>query len=85
MAKAFNMNFGGLFDRVRKQRVRPSNSYVADDDAVAVTEALTRDAGYDPVQRNLSRAREFEDAVWLLLGMQPVGGVFYRVAVPGEL
>jgi predicted dinucleotide-binding enzyme len=86
VAKAFNMNFGGLFDRVREQRVRPSNSYVADDDAVTVTEQLTRDAGYEPVRvGDLSRAREFEDAVWLLLGMQPVGGVFYRVAVPGEL
>jgi len=86
VAKSFNMNFGGLFDRVREQRVRPSNWYVADDGAREVTEQLVRDAGYDPVRvGDLSRARAFEDAVWLLMGIAPVGGVFYRFAVPGEL
>jgi 8-hydroxy-5-deazaflavin:NADPH oxidoreductase len=86
VAKSFNMNFGGLYDRVREQRVRPSNWYVADEDAREVTERLIRDAGYDPVRvGDLSRAREFEDAVWLLMGIAPVGGVFYRFAVPGEL
>jgi 8-hydroxy-5-deazaflavin:NADPH oxidoreductase len=86
VAKSFNMNFAGLFDQVREQRVRPSNWYVADDDAVQVTEQLIRDAGYDPVRLgNLSRARDFENTVWLLMGIQPVGGVFYRFAPPGEL
>jgi predicted dinucleotide-binding enzyme len=86
VAKGFNMNFGGLFDVVSEQRVRPSSMYVADDGAREVTEQLMRDAGYDPVRvGDLSRAREFEDAVWLLMGVQPVGGVFYRFAVPGEL
>ena len=86
VAKSFNMNFGALLDVVSEQRVRPSNWYVADEDAREVTEQLIRDAGYDPVRvGDLSRAREFEDAVWLLMGIQPVGGVFYRFAVPGEL
>uniref|UniRef100_A0AAU3H2J0 Dinucleotide-binding protein n=1 Tax=Streptomyces sp. NBC_01401 TaxID=2903854 RepID=A0AAU3H2J0_9ACTN len=86
VAKSFNMNFGALYGEVRKQRVRPGNWYVADEGAVGVTERLIRDAGYDPVRvGDLSRAREFEDAVWLLMGIQPVGGVFYRSAVPGEL
>ncbi|BCL25254.1 dinucleotide-binding protein [Streptomyces aurantiacus] len=86
VAKSFNMNFGGLFGVVREQRVRPSNWYVADDGAREVTERLIRDAGYDPVRvGDLSRARDFENAVWLLMGIQPVGGVFYRFAVPGEL
>ena len=86
VAKAFNMNFGALLDRVAEQRVRPSTWYVADDGAREVTEQLIRDAGYDPVRvGDLSRARDFEDAVWLLMGVQPVGGVFYRFAVPGEL
>jgi predicted dinucleotide-binding enzyme len=66
--------------------VRPSNWYVADDGAVEITEHLIRDAGYDPVRAgNLSRARDFENAVWLLMGIKPVGGVFYRFAQPGEL
>ena len=86
VAKGFNMNFGALFDAVREQRVRPSNWYVADDDAREVTEQLIRDAGYDPVRvGDLSRARDFENAVWLLMSIQPVGGVFYRFAEPGKL
>ncbi|GAA3543577.1 dinucleotide-binding protein [Amycolatopsis ultiminotia] len=86
VAKSFNMNFGALFGAVREQRVRPSNWYVADDSAREITEQLIRDAGYDPVRvGDLSRARDFENAVWLLMGIQPVGGVFYRFAVPGEL
>ncbi|MFS8201750.1 dinucleotide-binding protein [Streptomyces sp. CWNU-52B] len=86
VAKSFNMNFGALFGAVREQRVRPSNWYVADDGATEVTERLIRDAGYDPVRvGDLSRARDFENAVWLLMGSRPVGGVFYRFAVPGEL
>ena len=86
VAKSFNMNFGKLFGVVQEQRVRPSNLYVADDGARDVTEQLIRAAGYDPVNvGDLSRARDFENAVWLLMGVQPVGGVFYRFAVPGEL
>ncbi len=86
VAKSFNMNFGSLFDKAREQRVRPSNWYVADEDACDVTEQLIRDAGYDPVRvGDLSRARDFENAVWLLMGVQPIGRVFYRFAVAGEL
>jgi predicted dinucleotide-binding enzyme len=86
VAKSFNMNFGQLFEQVREQRVRPSNWYVADHGAVKITEQLIEDAGYHPVRvGDLSRARDFENAVWLLMGIQPVGGVFYRFARPGEL
>lgn len=86
VAKSFNMNFGHLLGAVHEQRVRPSSWYVADDGAREVTERLIGDAGYDPVRvGDLSRARDFENAVWLLMGVEPVGGVFYRFAVPGEL
>jgi predicted dinucleotide-binding enzyme len=87
VAKSFNMNFGGLFGLVSEQRVRPSNCYVTDEGAREVTEQLIRDAGYDPVYvGDLSRARDLENAAArLLMGVQPVGGVFYRFAVPGEL
>lgn len=86
VAKAFNFNFGALFDEAAEQRARSSNLYAADDGAVDVTEQLIRDAGYDPVRvGDLSRARALEDAAWLLLAVQPPGGVFYRFAVPGEL
>ena len=86
VAKSFNMNFGALLGAVAEQRVRPSSWYVADEGAREVTEQLIRDAGYDPVRvGDLTRARDFENAVWLLMGIHPVGGVFYRFAVPGEL
>lgn len=86
VAKGFNLNFGQLFDAVRDQRVRPSNLYVADDGAVDVVEQLMRDAGYDPIRvGDLTQARAFEDAVWLFMGVHPVGGVLYRFAAPGEL
>lgn len=86
VAKSFNMNFASLYDAVREQRARPSNWYVADDGAAAITEQLIRDAGFDPVRvGDLTRARDFENAVWLLMGVQPTGGVFYRSAAPGEL
>ena len=86
VAKSFNMNYASLFGEVGKQRVRPGNWFVADDGAREVAERLIRDAGYDPIRvGDLSRARDFENAVWLLLAVQPVGGVFYRFAVPGEL
>ena len=86
VAKAFNMNFGSLLASAREQRVRPSTLYVADEGAVPVTEQLIRDTGYDPVRvGDLGRARDLENAVWLLMGVQPVGGVYYRFAVPGEL
>lgn len=86
VAKSFNLNFGHLLDVVHEQRVRPSNAYVADDGAQQVCERLSRDAGFDPVRvGDLARARDFENAVWLLMGIQPVGGVFYRFAVPGQL
>jgi predicted dinucleotide-binding enzyme len=86
VAKAFNLNFGDLFDLVHEQRVRPSNLYVADDGAQQVVAQLIHDAGFDPVRvGDLSRARELENAAWLLMGVQPVGGVFCRFAVPGQL
>lgn len=86
VAKSFNLNFGGLLEQVQEQRVRPSNFYVADDVARQVSEQLIRDAGFDPVRLgDLSRARDFENAVWMLMSVQPVGGVFYRFAEPGQL
>lgn len=86
VAKAFNMNFGHLIPAAARQRARPSSWFVADDGARQVTEELTRDAGYDPVHLGgLGRARDLENAVWLLMSVKPAGGVFYRFGKPGEL
>jgi predicted dinucleotide-binding enzyme len=83
VAKAFNVNFGVLYDRVAEQRVRPSCLYAADDEARDVTEQLIRDAGYDPVSvGGLESARTLEDFVPVF---GRIGQVFYRFAPPGEL
>jgi predicted dinucleotide-binding enzyme len=82
--KAFNANFGVLYDQIARQRVRPSCLYAADDGAREVTEQLIRDAGYDPVSLGgLENARALEDFVPGVLAK--AGQVFYRFAPPGEL
>jgi predicted dinucleotide-binding enzyme len=84
VAKAFNANFGVLYDRIGEQRARPSCLYAAEDDAVEVTEQLIRDAGYEPVSLGgIENARALEDFVPGVLGK--IGRVFYRFAPPGEL
>ena len=84
VAKAFNANFGALYDQVADQRVRPSCLYAADDEAREVTEQLIRDAGYEPASvGGLENARALEDFVPGVFGK--VGRVFYRFAPPGEL
>jgi predicted dinucleotide-binding enzyme len=87
-AKAFNLNFASLFDKVAEQRVRPSNLYAAEDDAREVTEQLIRDAGYDPVSvGGLDQARLLEDSLGLIFSISQagLGPYFYRMANPGEL
>ncbi len=84
VAKAFNANFGTLYDKISEQRVRPSCLYAADDAAREVTEQLIRDAGYEPVSAGgLENARALEDFVPGLFAQ--IGQVFYRFAPPGEL
>jgi hypothetical protein len=84
VAKAFNANFGVLYDRIGEQRVRPSCLYAAEDEAVEATEQLIRHAGYEPVSLGgIQNARALEDFVTGVLGK--IGRVFYRFAPPGEL
>jgi predicted dinucleotide-binding enzyme len=84
VAKAFNANFGTLYDRIAEQRVRPGCLYAADEEAREVTEQLIRDAGYDPVSvGGIENARALEDFVPGVLAK--IGQVFYRFAPPGEL
>jgi hypothetical protein len=88
VAKAFNVNFAKLYDKVAEQRARPSNLYCADPEAVEVTEQLIRDAGYDPVSvGGLEQARALEDHLSLVFAANQagLGHFFYRYAKPGEL
>jgi predicted dinucleotide-binding enzyme len=84
VAKAFNANFGKLYDEVAKQENTPSCLYAADEEAKAVTEQLIRDAGYEPVSvGGIENARALENFVPGVFGK--IGMVFYRFAPPGEL
>jgi predicted dinucleotide-binding enzyme len=81
VAKAFNLNFARIYDRVDEQEAAPGQLFAADDDARDVTVQLIRDAGFDPVYGgNLDNARALEDFVAVLgaytndAGGQP----FYR-------
>ena len=87
-AKAFNVNFAAIYDKIADQRVRPSNLFAAEDDARAAAEQLSRDAGYDPVYvGGLDKARLLEDHLALVFATNQagLGQFFYRYAKPGEL
>ena len=88
VAKAFNCNYAALYDEVEKQRIAPSNLYAAEEGAVAVTEQLIRDAGYEPVSAGgLGSARMLEDHLELMTAINEggLGRFLYRYAKPGEL
>jgi predicted dinucleotide-binding enzyme len=88
VAKAFNLSFARVYDEIDAQRAPPSCLYCADEDARAVTEALIRTAGYDPVSAGgLERARALEEMLGVLLAVSQagLGPHFYRFAAPGHL
>jgi 8-hydroxy-5-deazaflavin:NADPH oxidoreductase len=87
-AKAFNLNFALIYDRIDEQASRPGNIYAAEDGAREVAETLIRDAGYDPVfAGGLDMARALEDhlALMFAINQSGLGPFFYRMAPPGEL
>jgi len=87
-AKAFNVNFANIYDRIDEQSSRPGNLFAADDDARELTEQLSRDAGYEPVYvGDLDQARALEDALGLVFAINQagMGPFFYRMAPPGQL
>jgi 8-hydroxy-5-deazaflavin:NADPH oxidoreductase len=88
VAKAFNANFARLYDRLGEARTPPSMVYAADEGARDVTEALIRDAGYEPAfAGGLESARAVEDFLEVLFAVAQAGsGPFvYRFAQPDEL
>jgi 8-hydroxy-5-deazaflavin:NADPH oxidoreductase len=88
VAKSFNCNYATLYDDIGEQRARPSCLYAAEEGAVAMTEQLIRDAGFDPVSTGgLGSARMLEDHLALMTAINEggLGRFFYRYAKPGEL
>jgi 8-hydroxy-5-deazaflavin:NADPH oxidoreductase len=87
-AKAFNLNFAAIYDRIDEQRERPSNLFAADEGARGAAEQLSRDAGYEPVYAGgLENARLLEDMVGLVFAVnrEGLGLHFHRFAPPGRL
>jgi hypothetical protein len=87
-AKAFNLNFANVYDRIPEARARPGNIWCGDDEARDVVEQLSRDAGYDPVYAGgLENASISEDALGLLFAINQggLGPFFYRMAPPDQL
>ncbi len=88
VAKAFNLNFASLYDRLDEAKSRPGNLYCADEDAREVTEQLIRDAGYEPIDAGgLENARALEDMLRVFFAVTQAGtGPFlYRFAPPDRL
>lgn len=87
VAKAFNTNFATLYDRLGETRVAPSMVYAADDEAREVTEALIRDAGFEPVfAGGIENARAVEDFIGVIFAVAGQSGPFvYRIAPPEKL
>jgi predicted dinucleotide-binding enzyme len=87
VAKGFNLQNAALYDHIDEQPLRPSNVYVAEDGAREAAEALSRDAGYEPVfAGGLEQARVLEDAVGLFGAIRRAGGgpYFHWFARPGD-
>ena len=85
-AKAFNLNFGKLFDQAATASSRPNNIWVGDDDARAAVEQLSRDMGMEPLNGGpLELAATQEQFAHLLMGFVADVGeglLFYRFASP---
>jgi 8-hydroxy-5-deazaflavin:NADPH oxidoreductase len=84
VAKAFNLNFARLYDKIDEQPERPGNYYAADDEVRELTEQLIRDAGYDPIDLGgLENARMLENQMQFIGPITSASGpFFYRYWTP---
>ncbi len=87
-AKAFNINFASLYAQLREARKPPSNLWCGDNEARAVVEQLSRDAGYDPVYAGpLTNAADQEHLIKIIFAINQggLGPFVYRIAHPDQL
>jgi 8-hydroxy-5-deazaflavin:NADPH oxidoreductase len=86
-AKAFNVNFAAIYDRIADAGTPPGNLWCGDDEARDAVEQLSRDAGYDPIYAGgLQNAGLQESFVQLVFAINQggLGAFFYRMAPPGS-
>jgi predicted dinucleotide-binding enzyme len=82
-AKSFNINFAASYDKIASARERPGNLWCGDEEARAVVEQLSRDAGYDPIYAGgLENAVLQEQFLGLVFAINQggLGPFFYRMA-----
>jgi predicted dinucleotide-binding enzyme len=87
VAKAFNLNYGNLYDQAASAATRPGNIWVGDEGARAAVEQLCRDIGMQALNGGpLSRAATQEDFGYILNAIVADAGglVFYRFATPSD-
>ncbi|MGH2948362.1 MAG: dinucleotide-binding protein [Solirubrobacteraceae bacterium] len=87
-AKAFNINYAGLYGRLGEARATPSDLWSGDDEAREVVERLSRDAGYDPVRVGGLETAAAQEGLLDLVGAiaeSGLGPFVYRMAPPDRL
>jgi 8-hydroxy-5-deazaflavin:NADPH oxidoreductase len=89
VAKAFNLNYGKLFEQAAAASTRPGNIWVGDEGARAVVDRLSRDIGMQALNGGpLERAATQEAFGYLLNSIVQDAGeglLFYRFAPPRDL
>ncbi|MGH3262100.1 MAG: NADPH-dependent F420 reductase [Trebonia sp.] len=89
VAKAFNLNFGNLFEQAGTVSVRPNNIWVGDEGARPAVEQLSRDIGMEALNGGpLEHAAIQEAFATMLMAIVRDAGdglLFYRFAAPQNL
>jgi 8-hydroxy-5-deazaflavin:NADPH oxidoreductase len=86
-AKAWNINFGALYDQVADASTPPGDIWCGDEEAREVVETLHRDAGFEPIYAgSLANAASQEAMVPIAMGIvqEGMGQFFYRFAPPAQ-
>jgi predicted dinucleotide-binding enzyme len=85
-AKAFNINFGAIYDKLGTTNDTPGNIWCGDEDAREVVEQLNRDAGFEPISagplENAGLSEAFLPLVFAINKQGGMGPFFYKMAAP---
>jgi 8-hydroxy-5-deazaflavin:NADPH oxidoreductase len=87
-AKAWNVNFGALYDQVGAASTPPGDFWCGDEEARATVEALHRDAGFEPIcvgpLANASKQEAILDFIFAIVKEGGMGPFFYKFAPPAQ-
>ena len=87
-AKAWNVNFGSLYDQVADASTPPGDIWCGDEEAREVVETLHRDAGFEPISAgplaNASKQEAMLDIVFAIVKEGGMGPFFYKFAPPAQ-